>query len=323
MTIEERDVAAVSQLLSQKFSTGDRWVAWENSAIPTSTHDLVTFKSNVEANKYCESQIDYLSENLRSWSFKPITNLLKSISGPSTQQIGINPQKVQEAISNHPVSAYSYNKSLPELLVDGQFHPVKIKQEMLPWVDISSFVVNEHHYPQGMIYEIGHTSKKIGEFDKYYDAQKCFERLIEKYNSIQYESPELKIIGKIKGQELALNFEDFPQSGTGILFRMANRGWEDPKVRKYEITQSNDLGKPIVIDQQKLAKYNRLTSTLEFFDGELKKVGVNDRIKFMHFGSLSVDPVQIVNANKQTLGVDQKDQAEQHKQRKRKFRHGL
>jgi hypothetical protein len=311
MRVEEKDVDRLNQSLSKKFRSGDKWVAYEDDYKNTVTSGVIeTFKNIGAANRHCENNTgyDYYGESeSRHFKFQPIVNVIKSLSGDTSQPIGAaDLDRLAEQIHQHAVftTAYHWKEPIVDVLADGKYHPVEVHQQILPWKDIESYEVNAHFYPKGMIYEIGHSRKSHGVFGSYYEAQKCFEGLMEKY-ARDSDVPELKLIGKIKGQELTRDFEDFPQPGTGVLFKMANPQNGEGGMKKYVPKQMAELDKPISVVQRKMAKYNLRTAVLEFFDGCLQKVAPGAKIPFMNFGSLSTSPVEIVSSMKQTVSGDE------------------
>lgn len=309
MRVEERDVNRLNQSLSKMFRSGDKWVAYEDYKCTVGPDNMATFKHIGKADNYCEmnSGDDYGNSEWRIFNFQPILNVIKSLSGDGAQPISTaDLKRLEEQIQEHSVvgTAHHWNQPIVDVLADGRYHPVGINQQILPWKDIESYEVIAHFYPKGMIYEIGHGRKSHGEFKSYYKAQKCFEQLMGKYSNDR-DAPELKLIGKIKGQDLALNLEDFPESGTGVLFKMTNPVYTEGRERKYVAEQKAELDKPVDIVQQKMAKYNLRTAVLEFFDGCLQKVAPGAKIPFMNFGSLSSKPVEIVRSIKQTVSDDE------------------
>jgi hypothetical protein len=326
MRVDEKEADRLNRSLSEKFRSGDKWVAYEDHKGTVSSQDITTFRHIGSARAFCEDNMGgYGDEEFYHFKFKPIINVVKSLTGadsPQKSQTGLN--RLDDQIREHSVisTGHNYNKPLVETLPDGLYHPVGLKQQILPWTDIESYQVIEHYYPKGMIYEVGHGYKSHGDFPSYYEAQRCFDQLVDKHTNGP-ESPEIKLIGKIKGQDLALDFEDFPQLGTGILFKIANNvSGERPK--RYEAQQTNALDKPIEIEQRKMAKFNCLKSTLEFFDGALQKVLPIAKIAFMNFGSLSLDPVEIINQLKQTVAGDQQlKQSEKTQSQGLRFKPGL
>jgi hypothetical protein len=327
MKVDEKDVERLNRSLSEKFRSGDKWVAYDDYNGSVSSGNVTTFKNITAANKYCESHTGDCGEGeFYYFRFKPIINVLKSLTGAdSIQKSQPHLNKLDEQIQEHAVmvTAHNYDRPLVETLADGLYHPVELKQQILSWKDIDSYQVIEHYYPKGMIYEVGHGSKSHGDFPSYYEAQKCFEQLVDKHTS-GTEFPELKLIGKIKGQELALDFEDFPQPGTGVLFKIANRVYAPHPEKRYEVNQQNQLDKPLDIHQRKMAKFNWIKSTLEFFDGALKKVLPNAKIDFLNFSSLSSRPVDIINPLKQAVTSDQQlTQGEKTQSQGLRFKPGL
>ncbi len=319
MRVEEKDIDRLNKSLSQSFRSGDKWVAYQDNKCTFGSGNIATFKHISAADKYCESNTgdDYGNSEFRHFQFQPILNVIKSLSGDGSQpKSTADLKRLEEQILEHSVvgTAHNWKQPIVDVLADGRYHPVGINQQILPWKDIESYKVNAHFYPKGMIYEIGHGGKSHGEFGSYYEAQKCFEQLMAKYSNDR-DAPELKLIGKIKGQDLALNLEDFPESGSGVLFKMANLVCSEGRERKFVAEQNAELDKPIDIVQKKMVKYNLRTRVLEFFDGCLQKVAPGAQIPFMNFGSLSSKPVEIVRSMKQTVsGDEQLNQAQEKKQ---------
>lgn len=223
MNIEEKDVSTVNRLLSQRFCLGDKWVSWDDNG-SVKPGSLETFKNIADANQYCEERQSLLpDDDFRFFKFKPIINALKSITGASNKSKNqVDGELLDAQIKQYPIHPFNNATPLAELLSDGQYHPVKIEQQILPWKDIEKYTVIEHEYPRGMIYEVGHSSILHGSFPSYYEAQKRFDELVAKNGSWQLYNPEIKLIGNIKEQKLDFNLEDFPQPGTGVLFKIAN-----------------------------------------------------------------------------------------------------
>lgn len=307
MRVEEKDVNRLNQYLSKMYRSGDKWVAYEDSKCTVGSDNVATFKHIGKADNYCEmnSGDDYGNSDWRIFHFRPIINVIKSLSGDGSQPKGADLKRLEEQIREQSVvgTAHNWNQPIAAVLADGKYHPVGVNQQVLPWKDIDGYEVIAHFYPRGPIYEIGHGRKSHGQFGSYYEAQKCFEQLTEKYSN-ERNAPELKLIGKIKGQDLALNLEDFPESGTGVLFKMANHVYSEGRERKYVAEQKAELDKPVDIVQQKMAKYNLRTAVLEFFDGCLQKVAPAAKVPFMSFGTLSTAPVEIMSSVKQTVSAD-------------------
>lgn len=325
MTIEENDVNQVSRSLSQKFRSGDKWVAWASFNGSVCRENLMTFRKIADAYKYCDENTGQSGEDdFYYYKFKPIINVLKDLSGASSlSQNRIDISRLEEQIKQYPIEAYNNDKPLVEILSDGHYHPISIQQQVNPVADIDSYVVNGHKYPTGMIYEVGHSTRNFGEFKSLKEAQQLFDELVSKQDISALGTPEYKLIGKIKGQALALDMEDFPQKGTGVLFQIANCLKNEDGVRKYEIQQVNGFDRPVEIELHKMARYNGHNSTLEFFDGELKKVAFNAKVDFMCFFQLSSDAVHINKPLQQSVSGENSSQKEDVKIEGRRFKPGF
>lgn len=324
MEIEESNVAKVINYLSRMFRSGDKWVAYNDYRSPVDSGNLTTFRQITSASAYCENNTgdNYGASEFRYFTFQPIINAIKALTGAdATVKTGTDMNRLNEQIQQHCVTdtPHNYKKPLVDLLSDGLYHPVGVKQQILPWKDMESYQVIEHFYPKGMIYEVGHSHRSHGDFGSYYEAQKCFEQLMDKYKEDR-DAPELKLIGKIKGQDLALDLEDFPQPGTGVLFKMANHVFGESGQRNYVAEQKTELDKPVDMVLHKMAKYNLRTAVLEFFDGSLQKVAPGAKVPFMNFGSLSKKPVEILSSVKKTLSGDEQLSHDQEKRQNQRLK---
>lgn len=296
MQVAELDVAKFTRLLTDKYKRGDRWLAYDRSQ-PAEAYDLLfnTFKDIASAQQCCEgmNMNAGFDEAYRDYTIQPIINVLKSLSAVRKADSRIDAVKLNEQLSLYPISPLRKEDNLLEQLADGLYHPVKYHKEVQPDKDTESYLVIEHKYPEGMIYEIGHSSLKHPPVPTYQEAQKLFDSMIEHYNGRQFQ-PEIKMIGTIKGQQLNLDFEDHPETGTGIVFSVANP-LEKRGQYQTQIINKPDSSIPIVL--QKMAKFNRMNGTLEFFDGHLRKVAADAKVPFMPFSHLSTAPLELIKGS--------------------------
>lgn len=295
MKIEEKDSRTFYRFLLQCYRAGDKWVAWDVYKGPVAPKDLMTFKYIEAANKFCDIHSGEVGDEFYHFEFMPIFNVLKSLSGAiGFSQNTANIQKLEEQIRYYNIDLYGIDQSLVSLLSEGIFLPITICQQ-IPRIDIVSYVVIEHHYPQEMACRFCHSSINHGNYSNYQDAKACFDQLVEKFNKPGELSPEIKIIGKIKGQELALNYEDFPLHGTGVLFEMANASWNTGE-KRYEVEMNNEPDQPVDLYQHKMAKFNCRKSAIEFYDGALRAVLPDTRVDYMSFDNISTRPVKITDS---------------------------
>lgn len=293
MQIEEQDIRKIRRLLIEQRKAGYQWIAYDTFK-PACTNDVYfnTFKDIDSAYQYCEEKNYSAGYGESNWdyAFKPIINVLQSLTVTKKADKPIDSTILQEQLSRHLVQPYKYCDNLATLLADGQYHSIKHQQE-IPVKDFDRFIIIEHKYPDSEIYEQGHSSLSHPSVTSFAAAQQLFDQIVQNYTGRSFQ-PELKILGTIKGQELSLNLEDFPHSGTGILFTVANA---DRPQGSYISKQFNDPFQPTSVLQHKMAKFNRLTSTLEFFDGHLQKVAPSAKVAYMNFNHFSSAPLQVIS----------------------------
>jgi hypothetical protein len=184
MEVEEKDVDRLVQFLFKKFRAGDKWGAFDDCIPTAGVNDITTFKHIAPANKYCKEYSGYMYGTSEHYSyydcnFKPILNLIKSLSGDGSEPKSTrNLDRLAEQIQEHSLIAASstfYHRAIFDLLADGMYHPVGVKQQIHPWKDIENYEVIADFLPERGIYEIELTHGRMGVFGNYYQAQKCFE----------------------------------------------------------------------------------------------------------------------------------------------------
>jgi hypothetical protein len=287
MQVYEKNVEGLNKYLSQMLRCGDNWVAYDSDSDPANLKNVMTFKKICTASRYCEMHSWFCEQERHFYEFQPILNVVNLLGGGSAiQKSDTGLKQLEDQLMHFSITHCKEYVDLIKKLGDGQFHPVKLLRKVVPSNDIESYTVIEHFYPEWTTYTVFDSLIFHEGFSSFYDAQRFLNHLMDKYAN-STNSPDLILIGKINCQEVELDFEYFPQPGTGILYKYASPKSSGKDKIKYEVERINEPGMAVDVVQHKMAKFDWLTSTLEFFDGAMQKVSPYAPVPYLDFQRLA------------------------------------
>ena len=281
MLICQRDIDGLNGYLLHMLRSGDQWVAYDKNNGGPDAGNALTFLNLNAAGRYCELHTSFYEPSPIECVFQPIHNAIETLAGsPSARRNNTDYKKLEEVIKQYSLSLHTKGCDIIEKLADGLYHPVAVTHTVLPWQDIEGYSVIELFPARKCAYEAGQLTTTHGGFTSYYDAQKCFQQLLEKY-ACRGVQPELNLIGQVKDPKPTLIADRFCLHEAGVLFKCATSGTYNSSGSQYEVAVMNAPDKPIDLVQQKIVKFDGQTSALEFFDGALRKVTANAKVQFM------------------------------------------
>lgn len=284
MIIEEKDSEKLRDHLTKKFRSGNKWVAY---AHPYDFAMVTCFRDIKTVHRFCES----LHGKFGYVKFNPLINVLKALSGADVVAANkVDLAKVEAQVIRYPIFAYDFEKNLGQQFTDGTYNPVNWLKQVDPSTAIDKYHIVTHT-SKGLYNPHSHEASIRQSCGTYREAETAFQQAINGFSSsVSLSHPNVLIIGQMKGQEFELGQDGRPKENTGIVFK---RGY---RLGEYSVIQVNDPGKPVDIYQPMMAKFNQLTSTIEFFNGQLEKVTPGAKIEYMNFDLLSNERVTVKSA---------------------------
>lgn len=287
MQVYEKNVDGLNNYLSQMLRCGDHWVAYDSDNDPANLNNVMTFQKIYTASRYCDMHSWFCEEERHFYEFQPILNVVNELAGgTAVQKSETGLKKLEDQLLQFPITHCKEYVDLAKRLANGLYHPVKLVRKVIPRNDIESYTVIEHFYPEWTTYKVFDSLTFHEGLTSFNDAQKCLYQLMDKHTN-NAGSPDLILIGKINGQKIEMDFEYFPQLGTGIQYIYASpKSCGNGKI-KYEVERKNEPGMTVDVVQHKMAKFDWITSSLEFFDGAMRKVSPFAPVPFMDFQRLA------------------------------------
>lgn len=324
MVIDEKNKRELKAYLLREFCAGNKWVAFDHKAQHLTCDDVQCFRTLAAGSGFCERMRDdcYGQVEPSYYYLKHLGATLREMSGVSVSD-KIDTGRLQEEINKHPLEGCHERQNIVNELAKGELCPAFYKKTIdLP--DIQNYTLIAHWYPRGLVYEIGHQFKVLNSFKELDEGLGVLKsEAAHVSRPVEGQRPELLLIGEIKNKKLQLDYEAVPDKNTGFVFAIANPQSHSAIESEYDI-QKLWTGKPFDLKEPLLAKFNTMNSSLEFYDGNLKKISPQDTIEYFDFRYFDTRPFQIVNLQKKTIaGDEQLNQQEEQQKFTERLKHRM
>lgn len=178
--------------------------------------------------------------------------------------------KIELQLADYPFVEFNNPKrklEIIESLGKGESTWMTLEKVFYPAPEISQYIVFEHLYPEGMVYEHGHSLRKLHTSTEFANALEYLQVNAIKHLEVPNKRvSELLLIGQYRDKELLFNYEGLPESHTGL---QVATGWKNGN-NQTELIFNHIPHTPILIKETFFVSLDD-AGTLRFHDG------VNDR----------------------------------------------
>ena len=302
MTSEERNTNELKEFLLKQFRNGNKWLAFNPFVNQLTKEDVVCFKTLDETGEHCESTF---------MAFKLLAGAIREINGESRHTL-INREKSKEAVAQLPIESHIQGRDLVNDLASGEIQPLIYNRKIDPAFDIPNYYFIQHKQSGSQDNGTGHEWFIMELFDSFKEAESAFR---EKLNFFRYlwddNKPDLILVAGLVNQRLRLDMEGMPERNTGILLTTASPLYQvDQQMKLYEVNHWQSPACP-VLKQPMLAQFNPRNSTLNFYDGNLRKVQPGASIEFIKIDFYDFQPLKVGDGQKHSIDEEAKQQYSQ------------
>lgn len=178
--------------------------------------------------------------------------------------------KIESQLGDYPFAELKDQKQRREIIESigkGNSTWMTLEKRFYPEPEISQYIIYEHLYPIGIVYEHGHSVRELGAFPEFSMALEY----LQVYGTIHFQTPnerisELLLVGQYRDKELLFDYEGLPETHTGLHIATA---WKNGN-NQHELIFAHLPHEPILLKQGLFVDLDE-AGTLRFNDG------VNDR----------------------------------------------
>ncbi|MCJ8208118.1 hypothetical protein MUY27_00265 [Mucilaginibacter sp. RS28] len=271
MDIAEKDRDNVLAKLQAANEQGENWVAYIFSGKDAGNPEwLRFFESAEDAEGFCAHQSDFhyiqgeFFEADRYWRYAAIETLQKQLAVIDNETF-LNPVDID--LARQQVAAAGIGRvsgdepDFIRTLVGGSVVQVRWEEQIIPSDRIDRYHVIGHQWPSGQIYEVGHSVKVFGSYERLEDAEKNMLDTSER-DAVSSRT-EYKVVGQYHDKPFKLDMEGDLHSFCGITVLRTGISVTDELYRR-------DLSRPAVIDATLFARYDADAAHLQLLDYRLQ-----------------------------------------------------
>jgi hypothetical protein len=274
MEIDLDNMERTRRFLERADQAGWNWAAFEHPyAGPVDVFE--GFVSANDAIAYCEQRntgLNPFDQDLEDGEYRyiAVNDLRRAVDGTGSLVEGLPPLD-QLLLRLAGQGVWLMRNQEPELILSASVFPVAHDRLIEPEKEVDRFIIVAHHHIGHQVYEVGHSTEVLEEFETLEKAEKYFSGLIRQAHD-NTDNNDYQLIGLYRGFHYKGDMEGTPENYSGLTLKHAFYQYDpDLKAKAWRIEADHDITQPKNITHFLYAKYDTQNARFKLLDDRLKE----------------------------------------------------